>query len=152
MDADLRSARQPVSQFETDLRAGVESEEVRRKIAKVSLSERSREPVRDAERQLVHRHPQRRRQRREIEIRLERIDAASGSEIGLLPAGQAVALAMVARSGGVPTQGSSTHAMARSIDRKHVIVPHLGRKADAANSRRKSSKNHHLARRCLPAS
>ena len=73
MDADLRTRGEAVTQLEADLRARIKSEKVRRQIAEVSLPQRTGEPVRDAERQLVHRHSQRRRQRRKVEVGLEGI-------------------------------------------------------------------------------
>ena len=82
MDPDLRAAGEAIPQLESDLRPRIEAEEVRREIAEVSLAERPREPVRDAERQLVHRHPQRRRQRRKVEIGLERVDPCVGIGFG----------------------------------------------------------------------
>ena len=41
MDADLRAAGEPVAKLETDLRAGVEPEEIGEEIAEVTLAERA---------------------------------------------------------------------------------------------------------------
>jgi len=78
VDTDLRSRHEAITQFETNLRAAVEREQVRRQIAEIPLTERTRKPVGHPERQLVHRHPQRRRQRCEVEVWLKRIHAHVG--------------------------------------------------------------------------
>ena len=78
VDADLRARAQPVAQLEADLRARVEAEEVGQQIAEIAAAERTREAVRHAERDLVLRQAQRRRQRGEIEVGLQRIEPDVG--------------------------------------------------------------------------
>src|SRR5258708_5629268 len=78
MDPDLRAGHQPVAELEAALRAGIEAEEIADQVAEVPAPEWSREPMRHAERHLVHGQPQRRRQGREIEVRLQRIEPAVG--------------------------------------------------------------------------
>ena len=74
MEPDLRAAHQPVSIFEPDLRAAVEAEQILEEAAEIALAQRTAEPVRHAERTLVPRYTQCRRQRHEREIRLSEID------------------------------------------------------------------------------
>src|SRR5690348_213049 len=74
MHADVRPLEQPVADFEADLRAAVEFEEIVEHVAPAA-SERAQKPVRHAKRKLPVRHPERRRQGHEVEVRLERIES-----------------------------------------------------------------------------
>jgi hypothetical protein len=76
VNPDLRARTQTVPEAEPDERARVQAEEVLDEAAEVSLPEGPREPVRDAEVPLPVRHAQRGRQRREVEVGLQQVDAA----------------------------------------------------------------------------
>jgi hypothetical protein len=78
MDADLGAAHQAVTQLEADLGAAVDAEAVAEQITEVALSERPREAVRHAKRQLVARQAKRRRKCRQVEVGLNRIDQDVG--------------------------------------------------------------------------
>ena len=70
MDACLQPAHQAEAVLETDLRAGVEAEEIAGQIAEISIAERPPETVRHAEGALEPRQAQRRRQRHDGEVGL----------------------------------------------------------------------------------
>src|SRR5687767_10623169 len=78
MHANLRAAHQAVPHFESYLSASVEAERVGQEIAEIPLTERPRESMGDAERPFSPRQPQRGWKRREIEVRLQRIDEGVG--------------------------------------------------------------------------
>ena len=80
MDADLCPAHDSKPVLETDLRAAVEAEQIRGKVAEASVVERTGEAMRDAKRALEPRQAQRRRQRHEREVGLSEVDV----EIGII--------------------------------------------------------------------
>ena len=73
VDADLRASHDAEPVLEADLRAAVEAEEIRGEVTEIALPERTRKAMRDAERALVLRDAQRRRQVDEREVRLRSI-------------------------------------------------------------------------------
>ena len=88
VDADLPAANDAEAILETDLRAGIEAEQVARQIAEIAGAERPAEAVRDAERALESRQAQRRRQIDDREVRLATVEIAIRVVLGGLGGGR----------------------------------------------------------------
>src|SRR5687768_13472429 len=73
VDADLCAGQQPIADLEADLRAAVDAKQIREQVPDIPLPEVPREAVCHPERPFARRHPQRRRQCQQCELRLHGI-------------------------------------------------------------------------------
>jgi hypothetical protein len=138
MDPDLRAGQKPVSQLETDLRPVVEPEEIRQQIAEVSLSERAREAVRHAERGFAPGHAQRRGQRHEGEVRLQRVHRDIGVRLLRLRIGR-LRRRRCLRERGRRRRDEHHEGDKNGLHTLHVVPPHGKGGAATEGKRQKSS-------------
>ena len=135
--ADLRARQQPVANSRPICAPESKPKKSLNRSPKSPLPERPREPVRDAERALAHRHPQRGRQRRQGEVGLQRIEPAVGvGGLGAAPGrrGGGWVVGSCARAGaGRPRQrqqhAGTPHGLCTDLHRTSIIarrVPALG--------------------------
>ena len=94
MNADLPASNETEAVLETDLRSGVEAEQVSRQIAKITLAEWPAETMRDPEGTLESRQAQRGREVDDREVRLREPDVAIGIVLGLRRGGGGGAVAL----------------------------------------------------------